>query len=453
MNVFPFLIRTLFLCLLLFLAIGSQAQPVTAIAAGYDHTLFVRSDGSLWATGINVYGELGDGTSEDTNLPEMIVSSNVTAVAAGYNYSLFLKNDGSLWGMGYNFDGELGDGSNNSTNVPEMIVASNVVAIAARYEHTLFIKSDGSLWGMGRNTESQLGNGTVNFTNRPEMIVSSNVTAIAAGAAHSLFLMTNGSVWGMGLGDDGQLCDGSYFPYSSPIYITNGVKAIAAGYYHSLLLMTNGSLWVAGNDDYGQLGNGQFSFPSISTPLEMATNNVTAVAAGNFNSFFMKNDGSLWAAGENGIGQLGDGQMNFNYPQAGTNQLEKILNSGVVAISAGDEHSILIKNDGSLWGMGTDYGIQPADGGFYDYSGVPVPIVKVPQPYNQILPHLLDSGKIVLTYDGNATKRYAFDRCSSLVSPAWIPQTTNITDLSGLLVFTNSFAPNSYNFWRARSVP
>jgi alpha-tubulin suppressor-like RCC1 family protein len=65
------------------------------------HSLFLKSDGSLWAMGDNYYGELGDGTFNQTNRPEQIVASNVTAIAAGQLYSLFVKSDGSLWAMGW----------------------------------------------------------------------------------------------------------------------------------------------------------------------------------------------------------------------------------------------------------------------------------------------------------------------------------------------------------------
>ncbi len=69
-------------------AVTSRAQPVTKIAAGAYHSLFLKSDGSLWAMGNNRYGQLGDGTYgvppyNGTNRPEQIVASNVTAIAAG----------------------------------------------------------------------------------------------------------------------------------------------------------------------------------------------------------------------------------------------------------------------------------------------------------------------------------------------------------------------------------
>jgi alpha-tubulin suppressor-like RCC1 family protein len=113
----------LLLCATVLQAVTIGAQPVTQIAVGERHSLFLKSDGSLWAMGWNAHGELGDGTYNNTNRPEQIVASGVTAIAAGESHSLFLKNDGSLWGMGANFTGALGDGTNKATNRPQQIVA------------------------------------------------------------------------------------------------------------------------------------------------------------------------------------------------------------------------------------------------------------------------------------------------------------------------------------------
>ncbi|MDE3066534.1 MAG: hypothetical protein KGJ60_03185 [Verrucomicrobiota bacterium] len=99
--------------------------------------------------------------------------TTVTNVAAGYYHSLFLKSDGSLWGTGGNFEGQLGDGTFNNTNRLEQIVSSGVTAIAGGLYHTLFMKTDGSLWGMGLDNYGQLGDGMSGYnyhTNRPEQI-------------------------------------------------------------------------------------------------------------------------------------------------------------------------------------------------------------------------------------------------------------------------------------------
>jgi alpha-tubulin suppressor-like RCC1 family protein len=244
------------------------ASNVTAIAGGAYHTLFVKGDGSLWAMGWSEFGQLGDGTSGLTafaNQPEQ-VASNVTAIAAGYDHSLFIKTDGSLWAMGHNYYGELGDGTTNNADQPEQVLASNVTAIAAGYEYSLFLKNDGSLWAMGQNNSGQLGDGTTggNYkTNLPDLIVASNVTAIAAGGirtpliCHSLFLKKDGSLWAMGDNAYGELGDGTYNNTNQPEQIVaSNVTAIAAGVFHSLFLKSDGSMWAMGGNEYCQLGDG-----------------------------------------------------------------------------------------------------------------------------------------------------------------------------------------------------
>jgi alpha-tubulin suppressor-like RCC1 family protein len=194
---------------------------LTAAAGGYDHSLFIRPGGVLWATGDNAYGQLGDLATIGwyTTIPKMIVSSNVTAVAAGWWYSLFAKSDDSLWAMGWNLYGQLGDGTTNSSAVPKLILASNVVAVAAGDFHSLFVKSDGSLWGMGYNGRGQLGDGTTNESHIPKLIVSSGVVAVSAGRGHSLFLKSDGSLWGIGENDSGQLGLGDFTDRHVPTLI------------------------------------------------------------------------------------------------------------------------------------------------------------------------------------------------------------------------------------------
>ena len=96
----------LLLCAAIMLAVTSGAQPVTKIAVRGIHSLFLKSDGSLWVMGDNHNGQLGDGSTDSgnykTNRPEQIVATNVTAIAGGFYHSLFLKSGGRMWAMGDN---------------------------------------------------------------------------------------------------------------------------------------------------------------------------------------------------------------------------------------------------------------------------------------------------------------------------------------------------------------
>jgi alpha-tubulin suppressor-like RCC1 family protein len=446
-------------------ALTSGAQTVTKISAEWEHSLFLKSNGSLWATGYNYFGQLGDGTYGGTyamtNFPEQIVASNVTAIAAGYDHSLFLKSDGSLWAMGDNQDGELGDNTTDSgnynTNRPERIVASGVTAVAAGQYFSLFLKSNGSLWGMGLNQYGQLGNGTYNTATSPVQILAGNVTAIAAGWYHSLFLKSDGSLWAMGFNHYGQLGDGTYNNTNAPeMIVASNVTAIAGGYWHSLFLKNDGSLWAMGENGNGQLGDG--TGYNTNRPEMILSSNVTAIAAGYEHSLFLKSDGSLWAMGFNYYGQLGDGTFSFTRPY-GAFAPEQILSSNVTAIAAGQYHSLLLKSDGSLWGMGYDSdgelgAITPYNVS-WGFSGTsfPIQIVAGSSQYNQVSVKLLSVTNALLSFMGNAGENYALDRASKLSPANWIPQLTNTAGSGGVLVFSNTASKTLNNFWRIRSVP
>lgn len=364
---------------------------VTNISRGCDsyHNFFLKSDGSLWGMGFNDDGQLGDGTSSNTNRPEMILTNGVIAMASGVYHTLLLKSDGSLWAMGLNGNGELGDGTQNNTSRPEMIVAGGVIAIAAGDVHSLFLKSDGTLWGMGNNTTGQLGDGNYNNVDHPVQIAS-GVAAIAAGDQHSLFLKSDGSLWAMGEDFDGQLGDGSM---GNPSYdwgedqpeeiVTGGVTAIAAGGDHSLFIKSDGSLWGMGFNFYGELGDGTFG--NTNRPEELVTGGVTAVTAGFDHTLFIKSDGSLWAMGDDEYGQLGDGTDGSR-----VNRPEEILASNVTAVAGGYYDTMFLKSDGSLWGVGYNQYGELGDGfsdGFPLY-GTPIreQIVPTPQPVLSMAP-------------------------------------------------------------------
>jgi alpha-tubulin suppressor-like RCC1 family protein len=220
--------------------------------------------------GWNGYGQLGNGTFNNTNLP-VSVASNVVAVAAGDAHSLFVKTDGTLWWTG-------GDtlesyGIYCSTNLPVM-VASNVVAVAAGEEHSLFVDTNGTLWAMGFNGHGQLGNGTT--TNAPTPVsVANNVVAVAAGTMHSLFVKTDGTLWAMGWNVDGQLGDGTYNDTNLPVNVphlsvANVFPADQA--YHSLAIGINYHATVMlGNLSQSYTG-GAISVTASTTPPGLTVN-------------------------------------------------------------------------------------------------------------------------------------------------------------------------------------
>jgi len=338
---------------------AADTPQMQRLAAGFGHSLALKTDSSLWAWGYNRYGQLGDGT-HTWRLTPVQVLTGVAAVAAGNSYTLARKTDGSLWAWGYNGYGQLGDGTTTARSTPVQVL-TGVAAVSIGASNTLALKTDGSLWAWGANWLGQRGDGTTTQRLTPVQILT-GVAAVAGGSFHTLALKTNGSLWAWGSNYGGQLGDGTRTARSTPVQILTGVAAVAGGDMHSLALKTNGSLWAWGWNKSGQLGDGTTT--KRLTPVQILTG-VAAVSAGADHTLALKTDGSLWAWGDNAYGQLGDG--------TNTDRLTPVqVLTGVAAVSGGYGHTLARKIDGSLWAWGWNKYGQLGDGTWGRLSPVPV---------------------------------------------------------------------------------
>ncbi|MBN2539056.1 MAG: RCC1 repeat-containing protein, partial [Deltaproteobacteria bacterium] len=264
----------------------------TAVATGDYHTLFITTGGCLWTMGDNYDGQLGDGTNIDRHSPTPVPghSTGVTQVAAGDYFSLFIKSDGSLWVVGDNYDGQLGDGTTNDRNVPYKLINSGVTAVAAGDNHSMYLTTGGALWVMGDNSDGQLGDGQIldypydRLT--PYQIVASGVIAIDGGDTHSLFVKSGESLWAMGNNDYGQLGDGTDDDRNTPVMIvSSGVTAVSAAEHHSLFRKSDGTLWAMGDNYYGQLGDG--TTDERLSPVQVPNVKASQISAGYEHSLFV----------------------------------------------------------------------------------------------------------------------------------------------------------------------
>lgn len=330
---------------------GFVIGNVQAVAAGAAHNLILKTDKTLWATGNNSYGQLGDGTISNRSEP-VPVATGVVAVAAGTSHSLFVKMDGTLWAMGYNGSGQLGDGTTQYRSTPVQI-ATGVTAVATNDTHSLFVRSDGTLWAMGNNYDGQLGDGT-NTQRLLPVQIATEVATVAAGDGHSLFVKRDGTLWAMGDNGRGQLGDGTIVRRNTPVLVASGVVEVAAGDELSLFIKTDGTLWAMGRNLFGEFGNGTTT--GYSLPLQVA-NGVKTVAAGVAQTLYVKTDGTLWAAGRNDYGRLGDGGVSRAIRSSPVQ-----VAAGVAMVSAGRDHNLFVKTDGTLWAMGDNSYGELGDG-------------------------------------------------------------------------------------------
>jgi len=209
------------------------------IAAGWEHSLGLKSDGSIVG-----WGSCGSPPA----------GNDFVAIDAGRWYSLALKSDGSIAGWG---------------TCPSPPAGNDFVAIAAGGFHGLALKSDGSIVGWGNNDYGQATPPAGN-----------DFVAIDGGIYHSLALKSDGSLVAWGWNGYGQcnVPDGNDF------------VAIAAGAHYNVALKSDGSI----------IGWGMNIHSEINVP---AGNDFIAIAAGSNHGLALKSDGSIAGWGNNGDGQ------------------------------------------------------------------------------------------------------------------------------------------------------
>lgn len=337
----------------------TQLVGVSAIDAGFSQGYALLNNGSLVAWGDSYYGQIGDGTFQSgKNIPSPVTGlSSLTAVSGSGNHTLALKSNGTVWAWGANFYGEVGDGTTITRALPVKVSnLTNVTAISAG-SSSMALKSDGTVWAWGRNASGQLGDGTTTDRKLPTQITSlSQVKAISAGGDFGLALKLDGTVWSWGANDWGQLGDGSTTNRSLPAQINglSNIISISGGSQHTVALKSDGTVWSWGRNNFSQVGDGTTAFRQL-TPVQLATfTGAIAVSAGGDHSMALKSNGTVWCWGSDRVGQLGDATDQSLSNQQHADPRMVIWITGITAISAGGQHSFALQNNGLLWSWGDD---------------------------------------------------------------------------------------------------
>jgi len=346
---------------------ATDVQPLAfttepMIVTGWDHTLALRYDGTVWAWGDNSHAQLGDGTQTNRSTPVQVQGlSNVVYVAAGAYTSIAVRSDGTAWQWG-----SIGNGSFQIQRTPVIVQSragtfGDITAIAVGQTHRLALRNADTAWAWGRNAFGQLGRiGTTPIGPMAQVQSTdgllSNVSAIAAGNFHSMALCSDGSrVWVWGQNAFGQLAINRDDPNSDSrffavpvIHLEGTPTAISAGNSHSVVLMDDGTVQTFGGNTFGQLGNGTIVHRYRPAAVQNLSN-ITAISAAWRHNLALHSNGTVWAWGRNAGGELGDGTTIDRLTPV---QVQNLRN--ITAIAGGTQHNSTLRDDGTVWTWGVN---------------------------------------------------------------------------------------------------
>lgn len=385
---------------------GTTINRTGAVTVGFDpglawsqvdsegnHTVALRSDGTVWTWGSNGSGQLGNGTLTSASSPVQARFADgtpltlVTAISAGARHGMALRANGTAVAWGSNANGQLGDGTvvdtTGAVTVTYQPTGGTLTAIASvegASMHSLAVQANGRALAWGHNLEGRLGDNTSADHHRADFVrhegvstILTDIVDISGSWGNSVAVRSDGSVWAWGRGSYGRNGDGttahrlgavqSKFDTGAALTYATQVSVSSS---HAVVRRANGSVWSWARNDYGNLGDGTTQDRWGAVAAQYATGTaisyVERVAAGYFHTLAVRFNSAVWATGWNVDGQLGDntlvdrhGAVSSTYLSTGAALL------GMVDVTAGENYSHSLRSDGTIWSFGSNVSTKLGD--------------------------------------------------------------------------------------------
>ncbi len=300
-----------------------KTNKLNQVSACANCSIALSMDGKVFSWGWNQNGDLGNGNSSDVNIPVAVKtegtpmkSKTISQISSGGIHNLALSMDGKVYAWGDNNNGQLGDGTTNNSNVPVAVKTNGtdmdgktIVQVSAGDEHTIALDTEGNIYEWGtmfgiysRITTPRLLDvvGTV--------IANKIITKVVAGNRYSAAIASDGTVYAWG--DNSNFGINSKTPVKLDFFGKN-IESISLGDSHALAIASDGTVYAWGNNFYGQLGNGTNADSTVPVKVSiiggLPTNKALKVEVGSNHSIVVTTNGEVYAWGNNFYGQLGNG--------------------------------------------------------------------------------------------------------------------------------------------------
>ena len=350
---------------------NSNAITVPQVEEGENWTAVLKEDGTVWTSGYNVYGQLGDGTTTNSNIPiqvkidENTYLTNVKKIESSYYSILALTTDGEVYAWGYNDYGYLGQGDTTNRSYATKVKGingngylENIIDMTMTHNAAVAIDKDGKIIGWGYGPQHALMGEPTTYV-PIELNKLSGAITVDSGVDDVEVILSNGETWGWGHNLKGSLGNGTTSSTSDIIKIGNDITEIELQGYSGYILKEDKTVWSSGRNDYGQLGLGDTTERTLSTQVTLEDGTpvkAKTIEGGDRNLQFIGEDGKVYVTGYNGYGQLGDNTTtNAVYPMVmknedGTEVTDAIsLIAGKCIWNNNPKNMGIIRKDGSVW--------------------------------------------------------------------------------------------------------
>ncbi len=354
---------------------GAITVPQVALGEGF--TVVLKEDGTVWSTGKNDCGQLGDGTTTNRNTLEQVKIDentyliNVKKIAVGENHSVALTLDGKVYAWGYNDGlnaGSLGQGDSTNRVYATRIKGingegqlENIIDIEAGYYETYALDKEGQVYACGYNIHRQISDINVNSISYMTKVTSmKNVIEVSSAGAMTATISAKGETWIKGNNSYGAFGNGTTAQNGLPYLIGTDINEIELMEYAGAILKEDGTLWTTGYNNYGQLGLGDTDNRTTYTEVKYENGEIVkakTISTGSQNLQFIGENGKVYVTGNNEYGQLSNGNTtNATYPMVMKNEDETEVTDSSLLASGGkcrhmnNTHNMaLIREDGTVW--------------------------------------------------------------------------------------------------------